>query len=466
MALAYLHVGQAGLQIAEPLWSLAREHPSATTWLFDDASRAHCLLIDCEPRVVRSVARSLRGLVRDDATHVLRAHGSANNWAMGFGSIGEESLDAISDSLRRMIERMDWWAGTVVAHSLAGGTGSGLGSRLLLDVRDAYPKRWLLSAAVLPFASGDSALQHYNAALALAHVQEHADLALLFENQALLGIHERLDKAGRLGATLSPARPRPLASMRDLNEQIALALGGALFPLDDGAGRPRASDVGELVAAVCPMPSLKLAQAHTVCAHAGRRGLEGQLRRADSGSAVGARPARRHMPIGSWESLSGQLCEQLPRFHSASTPTVTLCAHAAVRGTTSVGAAAACARLERVLGPSPCSPFSVDWRFAPSQGSSHGVEQSISLVANRTSVEALLSTTLRRAGAQLDAGAYVHHYARYGCTDVVLRGYVDACWQIVADYRQAQAWARHSQAPRLRLAQSAQARQQGPAPRR
>ncbi|KAJ1625479.1 Tubulin/FtsZ, GTPase domain-containing protein, partial [Pavlovales sp. CCMP2436] len=167
MATAFVHVGQAGLQVAEPFWELAADHPSARSWLFDDSAHAHCLLVDCEPRVVRSVARSLRWVVRDDAAHVLRAHGSANNWAMGFGSVAPDSLDAIADSLRRMVERMDWWSGTVITHSLAGGTGSGMGSRLLLDIRDAYPRQWLVSAAVLPFPTGDSALQNYNAALAL-----------------------------------------------------------------------------------------------------------------------------------------------------------------------------------------------------------------------------------------------------------------------------------------------------------
>lgn len=427
MSTAFLHVGQAGLQIAEPLWSLARDHPSARRWLFDDASRAHCLLVDCEPRVVRSVARGLRGIVREDAAHVLKAHGSANNWALGFTSVSDDSLDAISDAFRRMVERMDWWSGTVVAHSLAGGTGSGLGSRLLVDLRDAYPKQWLLSASVLPFDSGDCSLQNYNAALALAHVQRHADLALLFENGALLSTHERLERTGRLGSAASPAAPRPLASMHALNEQIADALAGAIFPLDSPGGRPRASDLGELVAAVSPLPALKLAEAHCVRAHA------------PSAAAKGRRPPSRHLPVGAWESLSGQLGERLPRFHSGTQQTLTLCSYAAVRGASSLEAQAACAKLERALGASPLTPFNVEWRFAPSQHGAHGLEQSLSLVANRTSVEGVLSRLLRRAGAQLAAGAYVHHYARYGCDQDALREYVDECWRVVADYREVQA---------------------------
>jgi hypothetical protein len=35
--------------------------------------------------------------------------------------------------------------------SVSGGTGSGLGSRLLERIRDAYPKHFLLTVAVTPF---------------------------------------------------------------------------------------------------------------------------------------------------------------------------------------------------------------------------------------------------------------------------------------------------------------------------
>ncbi|KAJ1625480.1 hypothetical protein T492DRAFT_1039505 [Pavlovales sp. CCMP2436] len=228
--------------------------------------------------------------------------------------------------------------------------------------------------------------------------------------------------------------------MRDLNEQIARALGGALFPLDDGGGRPRASDLGELVAAVTPMPALKLATAHTVCAHAAARVSEvQQLRRLDlAGAVMIVRTARRHMPVGGWDALGLQLGERFPRFYAGSDRAVTLSALAIARGAESTELGAPAAKLERLLGGSPLSPFNVEWRYAPSQSGGCGVEQSLSVIANRTSVEAVLSQTLQRADAQLDAGAYVHHYARYGCTEPVLREYIDECWGIVAEYRQAQ----------------------------
>ena len=61
--------------------------------------------------------------------------------------------------------------GTIVVHSLAGGTGSGLGSHLVEAIRDTYPLGHVMSAAVSPHASGDSPLQHYNSLLSLASLQ-------------------------------------------------------------------------------------------------------------------------------------------------------------------------------------------------------------------------------------------------------------------------------------------------------
>lgn len=42
------------------------------------------------------------------------------------------------ESLRKEVEKADFYLGSVLFHSLAGGTGSGFGSRLLEQYRDEY----------------------------------------------------------------------------------------------------------------------------------------------------------------------------------------------------------------------------------------------------------------------------------------------------------------------------------------
>ena len=71
---------------------------------------------------------------------VFSENGRGNNWALGFSKeyrekhrdIIEKSLhEQAIECLRKEAEKADYYLGTVLTHSLAGGTGSGLGSRLI-----------------------------------------------------------------------------------------------------------------------------------------------------------------------------------------------------------------------------------------------------------------------------------------------------------------------------------------------
>ena len=68
---------------------------------------------------------------------------------------------------------LSWFSlqGTIVVHSLTGGTGSGLAAHLAERIRDTYPLAHVMSVAVSPHSSGDSPLQHYNSLLSLASLQ-------------------------------------------------------------------------------------------------------------------------------------------------------------------------------------------------------------------------------------------------------------------------------------------------------
>lgn len=62
------------------------------------------------------------------------------------------------EALRKEAEQSDFFLGTVMTHSLAGGTGSGLGSRLLEEIRDSFPKAYLMTVSVWPSMCGDTPL--------------------------------------------------------------------------------------------------------------------------------------------------------------------------------------------------------------------------------------------------------------------------------------------------------------------
>lgn len=71
-------------------------------------------------------------------------------------------------------------------HLVAGGTGSGLGSRLLEYLADHYPKAVLQTVLVFPANDQlDVVVQPYNTVLAARRLVEHADACLVLDNGAL-----------------------------------------------------------------------------------------------------------------------------------------------------------------------------------------------------------------------------------------------------------------------------------------
>lgn len=64
----------------------------------------------------------------------------------------------------------------MLLHSIAGGTGSGLGSYLLERMNDRYPKKLIQTYSVFPDTAGDNVVVNpYNSLLAMRRLTENAD---------------------------------------------------------------------------------------------------------------------------------------------------------------------------------------------------------------------------------------------------------------------------------------------------
>ena len=76
--------------------------------------------------------------------------------------------------------------GFMLLHSIAGGTGSGLGSYLLERMNDRYPKKLLQTYSVFPDThSGDVVVTPYNSMLAMRRLTENTDSVVVLDNGAL-----------------------------------------------------------------------------------------------------------------------------------------------------------------------------------------------------------------------------------------------------------------------------------------
>lgn len=77
--------------------------------------------------------------------------------------------------LYKMVEQEDYINSFVQLQSLAGGTGSGLGTYVLSLLDQLFPKTPKFVGCVLPHLSGQVILQAYNATLSLGTIYGMAD---------------------------------------------------------------------------------------------------------------------------------------------------------------------------------------------------------------------------------------------------------------------------------------------------
>ena len=265
-----VQLGQAGNQIGLKLWDELRSmHNSNTDFLFRDGDTVtHSIMIDTEPKVLRQIKHD-RGtyFYYDPSNIVYYQHGRGNNWALGyyntktikktttrdiitsqkmdnlptlekaqlfykirktkqakpFGFDKESETDDIilkenatlleqtSNLIQKEIERIDYYTSTMMIYSLAGGTGSGFGSRVLESLRDDYSMNMIYNTVVFPSLSGENPLQQYNCMLSLSHLQDFSDGIIYFQNDKMYRC------LSRMGVT---ENTKPV-NMDDLNEYCA-----------------------------------------------------------------------------------------------------------------------------------------------------------------------------------------------------------------------------------------------------
>ena len=121
--------------------------------------------------------------------------------------------------------------------SLAGGTGSGVGSYYTELLRDLYPRTSIINTCVWPFSTGEVTLQNYNFILTLNKVYEHSDAVIVLENDVLHRMCKQFTMGGsKATSTNKSAASNSLATQKneitfdDLNELIAHKLSSVFQP--------------------------------------------------------------------------------------------------------------------------------------------------------------------------------------------------------------------------------------------
>ncbi|KAG2453739.1 hypothetical protein HYH02_001950 [Chlamydomonas schloesseri] len=506
-----IQVGQCGNQVGQALferlaaqaaavpssWTGPGDLAFAGTELFrvgpEGRRRARAVLVDTEPKVVNSVLSADRDGIFSRQQCYLGQSGRGNNWAFGYNQINASAaaggatpyskpaagwqrsggsalgpawvsstatedpslaefriLEHIYDGIRKEAEEADACPNFLLIHSLAGGSGSGLGSRLLEHVRQEFPLAALAAASVAPRLAGDTPMQSLNAVMALSFLQAYADVVLLFSNQDLMDACQR--------PSVAPLLPGGGGGggMSDINRLVAHNLTGLVWPLDGPDALRGVGRIRDVVSSVAADPCTKMLETWTVHCHPNTavsglwadslRSMGSLLPRADAlrgnapistaGALLMARgyPAAA-VPPGEGGSAQAALLSAYVKSLGPAGAAPTLAPDASLwlrTGSAALlreprrGAAAAASGSGK---PPPAAG-------AVSSGGGGGGMPSLTSVANRSSVVGLMENTVRRALALVDAGAYVHWYERHGCSAAAVREAAGGLLDVADCYRQ------------------------------
>lgn len=140
--------------------------------------------------------------------------GAGNIWSKGHYTEGAELLDSVLDIVRREAEKADCLQGFQLTQSVGGGTGSGLGTLIISNIREEYPDRIINTFSVIPSPKVSTVvIEPYNATLCLQMLIENSDQTHCIDNEALYNICFR---------NLKLANP----TYNDLNRLISLTMSG------------------------------------------------------------------------------------------------------------------------------------------------------------------------------------------------------------------------------------------------
>lgn len=157
------------------------------------------ILIDLDFPVVKKCTNSLpmfnpRNIHYSDTP-------AGNIWLRGY-RYGSQHESELLDLIDREVDKCDNLANFQLIHSVAGGTGSGVGSKLLELLSDRYGnKKVLTTFLVFPLneKSSDVVVQPYNTVLTLRNLIEFSHATYVFDNDALSSIANISHDLGRRG---------------------------------------------------------------------------------------------------------------------------------------------------------------------------------------------------------------------------------------------------------------------------
>jgi tubulin beta len=204
MAIVSIQVGNCGNKVGTRFWEeIAQEHGISDKGerlkesdIYYERIGVHYhetagkytprnILVDLDPDSLDSIRSSAYGQLFNPANFISGQGGTDRNFGKGRYS-SEEVIDSLMEVVRQEVETCDRLGGFQLTHSIGGGTGSGVSSRLMMKMREEYCGDVLSTYSILPSTQvGSVELETYNSVLAFPNLIELCDMVTLIDNEAL-----------------------------------------------------------------------------------------------------------------------------------------------------------------------------------------------------------------------------------------------------------------------------------------
>ncbi|XP_044762526.1 tubulin alpha-1D chain-like isoform X1 [Coccinella septempunctata] len=209
-----VHIGQAGVQIANACWELyCLEHgiqPDGTVYpcfhnqkqdetfnAFFDISAVgkavpRVVMVDLEPTVIDEIRTGCYRQLFHCEGLITGKEDAANNFARGMYSIGSEMIDITMDRIRKVAENCSSVQGFLLYRAFGGGTGSGFTALVLEHLCRDYGNLSKMTFSIYPSPRiSPIIVEPYNTTLTMHNSIEYEDVCFIFDNEAIYDILAR-----------------------------------------------------------------------------------------------------------------------------------------------------------------------------------------------------------------------------------------------------------------------------------
>lgn len=208
-----VQVGQCGICIGNQFWDLIRsEHKLSLTGklpktkntqstdkldvYFNETEKnqysPRSIFVDMDPSMTDIIKESRLSTFYNPNNNIFGASSTYNNWARGHYTEGSELIDEIVCNIRKEIEECDSPQGINMMHSLGGGTGSGLGTLILLKIRDNYPTKITSTFTIYnSYEISNINVEPYNMTLGMHQLIENSDITFVIDNVKLFNVAKK-----------------------------------------------------------------------------------------------------------------------------------------------------------------------------------------------------------------------------------------------------------------------------------